>query len=387
MMTAERIKELRVELARALATMPDRGPMAVTELQGVLVRRSYEFYSIMGDDDFTYMEAIDEIIRQMQLIQKGKEILASPRWNKKIAQKEKMAAAAVAAIKPLADLEVRITLAGEEAIVEQGKSRTLVSSEDLFGSVCNVEEDSGLIPVGVKTIYTRGDVMCYVHESQPRCVALRWDENEEEDYDEDSHIQKFSAAQRKQEADTHIVSFPYVVTLVWLKKYQGRYHLQNVEIFFRNEPLNSMDDVLCAPNILNCSPTSGHDSSVMCMGNLIGDLQKAGITDPAEIAKQSVMSFWETRFNWSHGDTWYENYIANHNKFTLSSWEKATAKDSNAGLKMDWKKLLPLNKHLEKFADTMGGALEYQNRPYHSQRIAALVHKGSQKARPRAKSR
>lgn len=202
-------------------------------------------------------------------------------------------------------------------------------------STCGV-----VLPDGVKCVISRGNITICVYQIPPRVCSLTW-------------IAKDSKAPYGEHAKYRIVriALPYVCVLaVFSRMTYGRIQLTHKnECFFRNKPLNSLNDELFYPALLNCSKfrtEEGKPLSWICTQYL--DLNSlSSITDTNEYMRASLSRLlsclWETGFNWSsekhEGDSWFSETVRRCVDSRISSveeWQKATEKDRLFVLNVPW---------------------------------------------------
>lgn len=231
---------------------------------------------------------------------------------------------------------------GEVQVISPEGVTASMKLNDLFERLLRPQMDTCgvVLPDGVKCVISRGQITILVYQIPPRVCSLTW-------------IAKDSKAPYGKRAKYRIVriALPYVCVLaVFSRTGYGKILLTHKnECFFRNEPLNSLNDELLYPALLNCSkfPTEeGNPLSWICTQHI--DLNSlSNITDTNQYMRASLSRLlsclWETGFNWSsekhEGDSWFSETVRRGVDPRISSieeWQKATEKDPLFVLNVPW---------------------------------------------------
>ena len=131
------------------------------------------------------------------------------------------------------------------------------------------------------------------------------------------------------------LAFPYLIFVFCFEDGEFRH----VQIFYRNEPLSSVENDLFMvnfPNVNSCGK--------VCLGD-VGRLS-AGLHEQAETV---VAHFWNSQF----GDDWRERFIDMAKReqclSSLKAWEYASLKDPSFVLSVGWYAAGKLRKYIEDF--------------------------------------
>ncbi len=192
-------------------------------------------------------------------------------------------------------------------------------------------------PDGVKMVPSVGSSLIWVHQSPPCVRRLKW-------IADDSPVPYGEGARYREVT----IALPYVIVLaVFLPAPGGRVTLSDHnEAFFRNAPLDSPEDELCYPALLNCSkfdPPIGRPLSWICTQYL-----KRSFDSEPDANKRFRLGFkallsclFETGFNYSseHHElsSWFsESRGVDRRIESIGAWEKATAADKLFPLEVPW---------------------------------------------------
>src|SRR5712691_6533875 len=130
-----------------------------------------------------------------------------------------------------------------KVVSPEGQTATM-SVADLIGKVAPRRMDTcGIVlPDGVKSVVSQGPISIWVHQTPPRVYQLKWIAN-------DSPV-KFGKGTKYR---TVKLALPYLVTLaVFTPAENNQVQLSQLnECFFRKDPLDSLDDELFYPALLN----------------------------------------------------------------------------------------------------------------------------------------
>lgn len=255
----------------------------------------------------------------------------------------------------------RIQIEGVEvqALSPEGKTASMPLPE--FMSRLNPRRiDSGdvIYPDGVKAARTEGGVTILVHETCPQVYSLKW-------------IAPDSPAPYGKEAKyrTVRIGLPYLITLAVFRNLApvGAPVLTEFnECFFRTGPLESLEDELLFPALLNCSKFSspeGRPLSWICTQHLnLPGLAREPI--PGRRVRQSLRALLhcllETGFNYSseqhEGTSWFtESHGVDPRVRTIEAWQEATTQDPLFPLEVPWLKTrLSLGQVLDRILTNLG---------------------------------
>ncbi len=194
-------------------------------------------------------------------------------------------------------------------------------------------------PDGLKREFRSGPLTVWVHQTSPRVHRLRW-------IAEDSPAPFGKGATYRDVT----IALPYVIVFaVFASDRRGRPQLTGAnECFFRNEPIQSLDDALCYPALLNCSKFApdkrDRPLSWICTQHL--DFEKLQATrdngERMRCALQALLGcLFETGFNYSseHHEltSWFsESRGVDPRVATIEAWEEATRAAPLFVLEVPW---------------------------------------------------
>jgi hypothetical protein len=224
----------------------------------------------------------------------------------------------------------------------EGKSAAMPLA-DLMGRLNPRRTDSGdlILPDGVKAVRTEGPITVVVHETAPQVYSLKW-------IAQDSPTPFGNGAKYR----TVRLALPYLVTLLVFRNGSAAQPLtlsEFSECFFRVAPLESFEDELLYPALLNCSkftPPEGRPLSWICTQHL----NFASVNREPTAAKRLRAGFralrhclLETGFNYSsenhEGASWFgESRGVDERISTVERWQEATTKDPLFVLEVPWLK-------------------------------------------------
>lgn len=134
---------------------------------------------------------------------------------------------------------------------------------------------------------------------------------------------------------TFHLAFPYVVYVFTIQN--GHMPAYKSRIFFRNAPLESIDDQLFLCNLThtNVDPAGGYGVGAVCMKAVISD------EDPltAKIAA-NLNYYWTTRFDWAGSNGFFKGFEKTKGQdiriSSLEEWQEASKKDPLFILSVSW---------------------------------------------------
>lgn len=136
------------------------------------------------------------------------------------------------------------------------------------------------------------------------------------------------------------IALPYIVVVHHLRSCLTGWYADNMDLFFRNEPLQSMDDKLFVPVMHNCMFYRG--CSLTQDGKPLDRSYSCGISSHGEtlvdVISKTKTKLFGSQFN-DDGDSNYDEVreLPRFRKIaTIEDWEKNTAKDPRFILKMKW---------------------------------------------------
>ena len=255
----------------------------------------------------------------------------------------------------------KVHIEGEEALTTspEGKSAAMPLA-DLMVRLNPQRFDSGslILPDGVKAVRSEGPITIVVHETPPQVYSLKWIAG-------DSAVPFGAGAKYR----TVRLALPYLLTLLVFRNGSVAQPLtlsEFSECFFRVAPLESFEDELLYPALLNCSkftPPEGRPLAWICTQHL----NFASVNREPTPAKRLRAGFralrhclLETGFNHSsehhEGASWFgESRGVDERISTVERWQEATAKDPLFVLEVPWLKTgLSLGQTVERIFKNLG---------------------------------
>jgi hypothetical protein len=243
------------------------------------------------------------------------------------------------------------TVKKEEEVIIRGNKVTAVTPEGLQTGMDLEQlihiitrahgrglETGSVLPDGVKMVTSRGNVMIWVYERPPQVYSLKWIAN-----DSPSSYGKGTTYR------TVRIALPYLIVLAVFMPDKGRnvFLSQLNECFFRTSPLNSVDDELYYPALLNCSKfeqQEGRPLSWICTVNM--NFKRLAEIDnynhrTRESMRDLLHCLLETGYNRSSEHHEESSWFTESNSIdarisTVENWEKATAQDPLFVLDIPW---------------------------------------------------
>lgn len=237
-----------------------------------------------------------------------------------------------------------VSIEGDLATVDGNLKSVSMKIEDLCQRIGpGMSTGSVILPAGIKTVLSQGNITIWFWEQPPKVVRLSW-------IREDSPSPYGPGAKYRNVR----IALPYlVIAAVFARDGNG---IPNIigkdECFFRNEPLKSYaNDELCFPALLNCSRWSdpkcmGHPLSWICTHHLKPNkqMQSKKPGDRFQGGFEAVRyCLLETSFNLSsehhEGNSWFGDTKKLIPQIgTVEKWEENTKKDPLFVLDLPWTK-------------------------------------------------
>lgn len=234
-----------------------------------------------------------------------------------------------------------VTIEGNmvHAVSPEGQKAS-IKIQDLFqrSSPRRMDSCGVLIPDGVRLMYSDPDgrLAVWVHETPPCVIQLKWIAS-------DSPVPYGQGSKYRMVR----IAIPYLIVLAAFEN--GRVSDFN-ECFFRTDPLESEDDPLLYPGLLNCSKfhrPEGHPLSWICTQKLDRSqfMNEKNVKQRMRIGFRSLCHcLLETGFNFSseHHEfsSWYsESAKVDPRVSPIENWEKATDDDPTFVLEVPWLKV------------------------------------------------
>ena len=231
---------------------------------------------------------------------------------------------------------------------------------DLMAKLNPRRFDSGdlILPDGVKAVRSEGPITIVVHETPPQVYSLKWIAGDS--------VAPFGNGAKYR---TVRLALPYLVTLLVFRNGSAAQPLtlsEFNECFFRVAPLESFEDELLFPALLNCSkftPPEGRPLSWICTQHLNFATVNREPT-PARRLRAGFRALrhclLETGFNYSsenhEGASWFgESRRVDERISTVERWQEATAQDPLFVLEVPWLKTgLSLGQIVERIFKNLG---------------------------------
>jgi hypothetical protein len=285
-------------------------------------------------------------------------------------------------------MRVEIEGADVQAVSPEGQKAVMLLPEFL-GKVFVRRPDTGdmIFPDGVKSVRSEGNITIVAHETSPQVYNLKW-------------IAKDSPAPYGPGARYRNVrvALPYLITLLVFRSAGAGHGLhlgEFSECFFRTAPLESTEDELLYPALLNCSkftPPDGKPLSWICVQHLnLAAVNKEPLPGRRMRAGFRALRhcLLETGFNYSsenhEGASWFtESQKVDPRVSTIDDWQEATAKDPLFVLEVPWLKTgLSLAQVTERIFKNLG-ALNAAQQPVNGAALARVVfnHKPASAKKP-----
>jgi hypothetical protein len=238
-------------------------------------------------------------------------------------------------------MQEKIIIANNQVVasIPEGVQAT-APLEDFIRQLAPDRLDTGtiILPDGVKSLRAAGPFVVMVHQTPPRVFRFKW-------------VSETSRAKYGSEAEYRTVRIaqPYIIILaVFCRKGGGKLQLTGYnECFYRVKPLESLDDRLSYPALLNCSKFAkekGHPLSWIC-SQFLNKRKLAAIPDLNRRIHASFRAlfhlFFESGFNYSsehhEESSWFsESQHVDKRIASVEAWEQATKKDPLFVLDVPW---------------------------------------------------
>jgi hypothetical protein len=236
-----------------------------------------------------------------------------------------------------------ITIDGSEvtAVSPEGATATMSVTEftECLGSR-RMDTGDVILADGVKAVLSGGPLTVWVHQTPPRVHLLKWIA--------ERSTRPFGMGAEYRDVR---IALPYLITLaVFAPAQKGASRLSGWnECFFRNAPLESMEDQLFYPALLNCSkfaPPEGRPLSWICTQYLDSSSfrREADPSRAMRAAFRQLMScLLDTGFNYSseHNElsSWFtESRGCDPRVAVIDRWQEETARDPLFVLEVPWLK-------------------------------------------------
>jgi hypothetical protein len=179
----------------------------------------------------------------------------------------------------------------------------------------HVRDSSPLLPQGTRLAMIRGLTTMLAVEQAPQVRRLLWDLRpigEDDPYRE------------------RVLAFPYVIYVILF--YHGSF--EEMRVFYRNGPLESAQDLLCFPNLLNVQASPGTLSN--CRACMRGT-PRLGDQSLALQTSELINYFWTTGFNIDvEQNSFWRAQKIDPRIVTVDAWEQASQHDPLFVLEIPW---------------------------------------------------
>jgi hypothetical protein len=236
-----------------------------------------------------------------------------------------------------------ITIDGSQVVAVSPEGATATMSVTEFTECLGSRRmDTGTIILadGVKAVVSGGPLTVWVHQTPPHVHLLKWIA--------DDSAQRFGAGTEYRDVR---IALPYLIVLaVFAPAQRGAHRLTGFnECFFRNAPLESMEDELFYPALLNCSkfdPPEGRPLSWVCTQYLDPSSFRRE-ADPCRAMRfalgELMTCLLDTGFNYSsehnEASSWFtESRGCDPRVATIDRWQEETVRDPLFVLEVPWLK-------------------------------------------------
>jgi hypothetical protein len=200
-----------------------------------------------------------------------------------------------------------------------------------------MDTGAAVLPDGVKAALSKGPMTVWVHQTPPRVFQLKWIAKESPS--------RFGPETRYR---TVRISLPYLIVLAVFAPVGPSLQLSEWnECYFRTRPLESLEDELYFPALLNCSkfdPPAGRPLSWICSQHL-NRKPLNGVKDENQRLRVGLRlllhCLLETGFNYSseehEASSWFtESTRIDPRLATVEAWEEATRGEPLFVLDVPW---------------------------------------------------
>ncbi len=228
----------------------------------------------------------------------------------------------------------------EGAVVRGGKQQMPV---DQFCKLIGQHTVTGMsdepIPDNVRWICEKGEKSVYVIELQPELRPLVWNNSMAGwDYINDEKVYLETGTR-------HTVATPYVVILIPFRGNKiGGSSERPVRVFYRNSPLQSLDDEVLSSNLTNVLPTNYGRKEMGCM--CLDRLDVHSKMDRAEVVNAVVSHLWGGEFNMEYGRNFSDVSHVDQRVSSIYMWEEASKQNPDFVLDVAWPKTGLTIRHL-----------------------------------------
>jgi len=184
---------------------------------------------------------------------------------------------------------------------------------------------NNVYPAGCKFVATQGKMTAYVIEQMPQVRNVQWDFFSQGSWKkvvQEGCLRKFGLTNADTNRNRFSLAFPFIVFVVLFNGPQ----ICNFFVFFRNEPLRSLNDHLLRPCI-----TNQHDTYAMCI-DIVPSRQ--GMTK-AMLAEEQIDVFWNSSFN-KDLPTHFLSYSSTTELKSIWHWEYWSRVDPFWPLRKNW---------------------------------------------------
>lgn len=221
------------------------------------------------------------------------------------------------------------------AVSPEGQ-KAQMSIEDLIIKLAprRMDTNGAVLPDGIKAVFSQGPFTIWVHQTPPRIWQMKWiAANSPKEYGPGTTYRNVR------------IALPYLIVMGVFQADGQLTHFN--ECFFRNEPLNDLDEELRYPALLNCSQfhtQQGNPLSWICTQHV----NPALVLKEPSICKRMRMGLKtllhclvETGFNRSsekhEKSSWFSNSVGVDPRITtVEKWQEASAKDPLFVLDVPW---------------------------------------------------
>ena len=246
----------------------------------------------------------------------------------------------------------QVKIEGELATTSspEGSTATMNVGE-LFAQLGGPATTRGtVLPDGIKAVIAHEPFTIWVHQVPPRIYNFKWIAT--------GSPERYGNKARYRDVK---IALPYLIVLaVFARGRDGGFHIgDRSECFFTTEPLESLDDPLLYPALLNCSkfgPPEGKPLSWICTQKMDRSVCESVPDNNARMRLAFSMlmhCLLETGFNYSseehEANSWYsESSSVDPRISTVEAWETTTQENPLFVLEVPW---LPVGMSVGEVAD------------------------------------
>ncbi len=218
----------------------------------------------------------------------------------------------------------------EDKVVKRGKQQMQVNQFcELIAQNCVTGLRDEPIPDNVRWIVESGHRAVYIVELQPELRQLIWNNH-------GAH-RNYETHEYREIGTRHTVATPYVVLMIpFLRNKINGSMDRPVRVFYRNEPLTSIDDPVLSSNLNNVLPTGygTRESGCLCLDRLDVNSEMSR----AEVVSAVVNHLWGGEFNMEYASNfaYVADLVKDQRISNIHEWEAESKKNPGFVLDVKW---------------------------------------------------